>query len=342
MSIRFGYRAVEERYQPSRLLEFTVLAEKQGFEFICISDHFHPWFHKGYQGAPGCAGHSWIWLGAAGAKTNNVILGTGVTTSVNRYHPAIIAQAFATLGELYPGRIFLGIGAGEAMNEMPMAPAGSKWPPHKVRLAQEVEAIKIIKSLWEKDFVDFNGKYYTLRQANLYTKPKKKIPVYFAAFGPNALRAAGLYGDALMSGGRDAEQVRKMFSIYDEGVRQSGRRPEDMPRMVEMKISYDEDFDKALDSLSMWRPTREELAGTGSGLNIADPRELDRLREGVDPKVLSRDVYTSIDQLIKEIERLIEIGWTDIQVGSNSPDEEKFIEEFGKKALPYLKDKYSK
>jgi coenzyme F420-dependent glucose-6-phosphate dehydrogenase len=331
MVIKFGYRAVEERYQPSRLLDFAVLAEKQGFEFICISDHFHPWFHKG-----GCAGHAWIWIGAAGAKTNNVVLGTGVTTSITRYHPAIIAQAFATLGELYPGRIFLGIGAGEAMNEMPMAPINSGWPPHRERLAQTIEAVRIIKSLWEKDFVDFNGEYYTLRQANLYTKPKRKIPIYFAAFGPNALRSAGLYGDALMSGGSDRERVRHMFSLYNEGVKESGRRPEDMPRMVEMKISYDEDFDKALDSLSMWLPPKG-----CSGLDVVDPRELDRLREGVDPKILSKDVYTSMDQLIAEIERLIEMGFTDIQIGSNSPDEEKFISEFGKKALPYLKDKYS-
>jgi coenzyme F420-dependent glucose-6-phosphate dehydrogenase len=312
-------------------LDFAVLAEGQGFEFICISDHFHPWFHKG-----GCAGHAWIWLGAAGAKTSNVILGTGVTTSINRYHPAIIAQAFATLDELYPGRIFLGIGAGEAMNEMPMAPANCKWPPHRERLAQTIEAVKIIRSLWEKDFCDFSGEYYRLRQANLYTKPKGRIPIYFAAFGPNALRAAGLYGDALMSGGSDRERVRHMFSLYNEGVRESGRRPEDMPRMAEMKISYDEDFDKALDSLSMWRPCKG-----GSGLDIEDPRELDRLREGVDPKILSNNVYTSMDPLIGEIEKLIDLGFTDIQVGSNSPDEEKFIREFGAKALPYLKDKYS-
>ena len=313
------------------MLDFAVSAEKQGFEFICISDHFHPWFHK-----DGCAGHAWIWLGAAGAKTSNVTLGTGVTTSINRYHPAIIAQAFATLDELYPGRIFLGIGAGEAMNEMPMAPVNSKWPPHGERLAQTIEAVKIIRSLWERDFCDFSGKYYTLRQANLYTKPKARIPIYFAAIGPNALRAAGLYGDALMCGGRDRERVSSMFSIYDGAVRESGRRPEDMPRMVEMKVSYHEDCEKALDSLSMWRPPK----ASASGLNIDDPRELDRLREGVDPKILSRDVYTNMDPLVAEIERLIDLGFTDIQVGSNSPDEEKFIRDFGTKALPYLKDKY--
>ncbi|MCJ7632042.1 LLM class flavin-dependent oxidoreductase, partial [Candidatus Bathyarchaeota archaeon] len=253
--IRFGYRVIEERDQPSCMLEFAILAEKQGFHFICISDHFYPWFHKG-----GCAGHAWIWLGAAGAKTNNVVLGTGVSTSITRYHPAIIAQAFATLDELYPGRIFLGIGAGEAMNEMPMAPAGYRWPPHKVRLAQTIEAVKIIKSLWEKDFVDFNGKYYTLRHAKLYTKPKMKIPIYFAAEGPNALRAAGMYGDALMFGGHNYELARERFPLYDEGVKESGRRPEEMPRMVEMKMSYDKDFDKALDSLSIWRPPRAPAA----------------------------------------------------------------------------------
>jgi len=329
MSVKFGYRAVEERYQPSRLLDFAVLAEKQGFEFICISDHFHPWFHKG-----GRAGHAWIWMGAAGAITRKIRLGTGVTTSIYRYHPAIIAQAFATLDELYPGRIYLGIGTGEAMNEVPVAPPGLKWPPHTERLARTVEGVKIIRALWERDFVDFKGEYFVLRQANLYTKPKSRIPIYFAASGPKAARLSGLLGDALMCGGGDRERVRQLFSWYDEGVRESGRRPEDMPRMVEMKISYDEDYDKALESISMWLPVK-------GALDTPDPRELDRLRGGSDLKMLARSVYTNMDQLIGTVEDLIEMGFNEVQVGSNSPDEEEFIREFGKKALPYLQEKYS-
>jgi alkanesulfonate monooxygenase SsuD/methylene tetrahydromethanopterin reductase-like flavin-dependent oxidoreductase (luciferase family) len=136
-------------------------------------------------------------------------------------------------------------------------------------------------------------------------------------------------------GAGDRERVRQLFSWYDEGVKESGRKPEDMPRMVEMKISYDEDYDKALKSISMWLPVK-------GALDIPDPRELDRLREGGDLKVLANSVYTNMDQLIGAIEDLIDMGFTEIQVGSNSPDEERFIREFGKKALPYLQNKYSK
>jgi coenzyme F420-dependent glucose-6-phosphate dehydrogenase len=332
MSAKFGYRAVEERYQPSQMLGFAVLAEEQGFEFVCISDHFHPWFDKG-----GCAGHAWIWLGAAGAKTTRIRLGTGVTTSIYRYHPAIIAQAFATLDELYPGRMFLGIGTGEAMNEMPLAGDDLEWPSHRERLGRTVEAVKIIKALWNEDFVDFKGKYYRLRQAKLYTKGRGKIPIYFAAAGPKAARAAGLYGDGLMSGGSNRERNVQLLSWFGDAAKEGGRRPEEMPKMIEMKISYDEDFEKALDSIALWRP----VAG-GRALDIADPRELDRLREGADLNALASSVYTSMDALVGAIEDLIRIGFNEIQVGSNSPDEEKFIREFGTKALPYLKDKYSK
>jgi len=150
---------------PSCLLDFAIIAEKQGFDFICISDHFHPWFHKG-----GHAGHAWIWLGAAGARTRNMRLGTGVTASLFRYHPAIIAQAFATLDELYPGRIFLGMGTGEAMNEVPV---GYKWQQHQERLERTMEAITIIRFLWSSEFVNFEGKFYHLR-TRIFTRNQRR------------------------------------------------------------------------------------------------------------------------------------------------------------------------
>ncbi len=328
--IKFGYRAVEEKHQPSNLLDFAILAEKQGFDFVCTSDHFHPWFHKG-----GCAGHAWMWIAAAGAKTKKVRLGTGVTTCIFRYHPAIVAQAFATLDELYPGRIFLGIGTGEAMNELPL---GFDWPPFQERLDRTTEAVHIIRSLWEKDFADFDGKYFKLRKAHLYTKPVKKIPIYIAASGIKTAHIAGRLGDALMTIDDDRNQIQRIFASFEEGVKESGRNVVGMPKMVEMKISYDEDYEKALDSLSVWKVT------TVPGIfksHISDPRELDKIAEKVEPSQLAKRVYTDMEQLTRKIEEYIEIGFNEIQVGSSSPDEEKFIREFGKKALPYLQEKYS-
>ena len=328
MSVRFGYHADDEMYQPSRLLDFATLAERQGFEFICIDDHFHPWFHR-----DGHAGHAWVWLGAAGARTSRVGLGTGVTTCIHRYNPAIVAQAFATLDELYPGRIFLAIGTGEAMNEMPMANPGQNWPPHEERLEMTAEAVTVIKALWKGDFVDYDGKYFRLSQARLYTKPRGTIPLYFAASGPKAIKVAGQLGDGLLTNS-DEKNLPKIIRLFEEAVKKSGRNPEDVPRMIEVSASYDEDYDKALASTSRWLPVP-------NGNDIPDPRELDRLRIGVDPRVLSGNVYTDMDALIGKIERIITLGFTEVEIGSSSPDEEKFITEFGRHALPYFKERYS-
>ncbi|MCX6643109.1 MAG: TIGR03557 family F420-dependent LLM class oxidoreductase [Candidatus Bathyarchaeota archaeon] len=328
MPVRFGYHADDEMYQPSRLIDFAIMAEKQGFDFICIDDHFHPWFHR-----DGHAEHAWIWLGAAGAMTSKVGLGTGVTTCIYRYNPAIVAQAFATLDELYPGRIFLAIGTGEAMNEMPMANPGLTWPHHKERLEMTSEAVTIIRSLWEGDFVDYEGKYFKLSKANIYTKPKRKIPIYFAASGSKAVKVAGRLGDGLLTNSSE-ERLPKIITLFEEAVKENGRNPQDMAKMIEVSASYDEDYDKALASISRWLPVP-------NGNDIQDLRELDRLRVCVDPRKLAGNVYTDMDGLIGKIERIIRLGFTEVEIGSSSPDEENFIIKFGRDALPYLRERFS-
>ena len=327
MPIRFGYHADDEMYQPSRLVDFAVLAEEQGFDFICIDDHFHPWFHR-----DGHAGHAWIWLGAAGARTSRVGLGTGVTTCIHRYNPAIVAQAFATLDEMYPGRVFLAIGTGEAMNEMPMANPGLTWPTHEVRMEMTSEAVTIIKSLWEGDFVDYEGRHFRLSQARLYTKPRGRIPLYVAASGPKAVKMAGRLGDGLLTNSSE-KRLPEIIKLFEEAVEESGRDPREIPRMIEVSASYDEDYDKALAAISRWLPVP-------NGNDISDPRELDRRRVGVDPRKLAGNVYTDMDELIRKIERIIRIGFTEVEIGSSSPDEEAFINEFGRKALPYLQERF--
>lgn len=330
MNFSLGYRAVEEKWQPSRLLGFTLMAEKQGFDFVCTSDHFHPWFHEG-----GCAGHAWVWIGAAGAKTETIRLGTGVTTPSSRYHPAIIAQAFATLGEMFPGRIFLGLGTGEAMNEVPL---GLKWPIFTDRAERLRETIEIIKLLWKGDFVTYNGKYFTLRDARLYTLPPKSVPMYVAASGPTVAKMAGLCGDGFMTLYTGSDAHRKLLVSFREGAKEAERRYEEIPRMIETKISYDEDYEKALQSLSRWR---SGLIPNIFSKQIHDPRELDRLGDTVDIEKLSDLVFTDMDSVIKLVEGLVEDGFNEVEVGSSSPNEENFIEEFGRKALPYLKEKYA-
>src|SRR5215468_7358529 len=144
--IRFGYKASAEQFGPSELLDFSVLAEAVGFDSVFVSDHLQPWRHDG-----GHAPFALSWLGALGARTNRVVIGTSVLTPTFRYHPALIAQAFATLGCLFPGRVVLGVGSGESMNE---APLGAQWPEPKERFGRLKEAIELIRLLWSQERVD--------------------------------------------------------------------------------------------------------------------------------------------------------------------------------------------
>ena len=183
MNLKFAYKIAPEHHQPDKLLDNAILAEKYGFESFWISDHFHPWGHIGGGGA-----FAWTWISSAAERTHTATIGTDVTAPILRYHPGIVAQAFATLGYMYPERIFLGLGAGEALNESPL---GYVWPSPRERVEMLEEAIIVIKRLWTEDFVDFNGKYYRLKKANLYTKPQRPLKIYVAAGGPRTAELAG-------------------------------------------------------------------------------------------------------------------------------------------------------
>ncbi len=167
--LKLGWKAGPEQYQPKELLEYAIAAENAGFDSIDVSDHFHPWSESGQ------ACFSWTWLGAAAVQTSKIVLGTGITCPILRYHPAIIAQASATLGVLAPDRAYLCVGTGEALNEYA---ATGEWPGYEERQAMLIEAINLIRSLWTGQETTFEGIYYHTRKAKLYTKPEKPIPLY--------------------------------------------------------------------------------------------------------------------------------------------------------------------
>ncbi|MET0685132.1 MAG: LLM class flavin-dependent oxidoreductase, partial [Solirubrobacteraceae bacterium] len=193
----YGYKASAEQFGPSALLDFSVKAEAAGLEIVALSDHFQPWRHHG--------GHSPAalpWLGAAGQRTTTARLGTSVLTPTLRYQPAVIAQAFATLGCQTPGRVFLGVGTGEAMNETPVT--GGAFPGRKERRMRLAEAIKLIRLLWSEERVDFEGEYYTTQRATVYDRPDEPVPIYVAASGPLAAKLAGRVGDGFIcTSGKD-------------------------------------------------------------------------------------------------------------------------------------------
>jgi coenzyme F420-dependent glucose-6-phosphate dehydrogenase len=331
-SIRFGYRAVAEQYGPSQLLEFAVDAEKQGFEFISISDHFHPWFHEG-----GHAAFAWAWIASAAERTERVQIGTGVTTPINRYHPAIVAQCFATLGAMYPGRIFLGLGTGEAMNEVPV---GQRWPPFRERVKRVEESLDIIRGLWEKEFFSYKGKYFSVQDANIYDKPTKPVPIYLAASGATMAEVAGRRADGLYTTPAKEEKLRDvLLPAARKGAESAGRNFGDVNKMILCNVSWDEDYDRALASIRRWRA----VAVPGSfEKEVWDPRELDRLGESVPMEDLTWrwTICTDLEDVVKKVEGYIALGFNEIEIRSGSPDEKAFITKFGREILPQLREKY--
>ena len=330
--IRFGYRCEEERYTPNFLLESAIEAEKHGFDFVSVADHFHPWFHRN-----GTAGQAWVWMSSAAALTKRIRLGTSITTPTYRYHPAIVAQAFATLGAMYPGRIILAVGSGEAMNEVPL---GFDWPRFPERFERLEEAVKIIRLLWTQDFVTFNGKYYRLRDANLYTKPKIAVPIYIAGHGKSATSLAGRTGDGYICGGDET-----LLTQLEEAATQAGRDASLIRKRTGVSLSYDEDYEKALHSVSRWAIQGTDDPGLSKfmGRNLYDPREMDRIAQGVDLREYAKRwlVCTNLDDVLKRVESISKSGFDEIELFSCSPDERSFLTKFGTKYLPYLLEKYS-
>jgi coenzyme F420-dependent glucose-6-phosphate dehydrogenase len=268
---------------------------------------------------------------ASAAERTNMILGTAVTAPILRYHPAIVAQAFATLDYLYPKRIFLGLGAGEALNESPL---GYSWPLPGQRVEMLEETTLIIRRLWSEDFLTFKGKYYELKKANLYTKPKNPIRIYIAAGGPRVARLAGRLADGLLVVD-DLKQSSKLAEVYEKSARKSGRDTSSLEKIVELLVSYDEDYDKALKSCRVW-------AGIWAGFkyDLSDPREIEEYGNQTPDEYLEKRwiISNSAEEHIRCIKKYVEAGFNHIYFVSSSPDESNFIKFYGKKVLPYLTD----
>jgi coenzyme F420-dependent glucose-6-phosphate dehydrogenase len=345
-----GYWASQEQYPMQDLIKFVVEAERGGFTATMTSDHFHPWWHDN-----GYGNFTWVWLAAASERTKNMRFITGVTAPVYRYNPSIIAQAFASLDVLYPGRIALGLGTGEAMNEVSV---GFDWPSAAVRLKRTTEAIQIIRQLWgnkeEKrqagssgyghgnenntgGFVNFEGEYFKTKNARLYTPPSTNIPLYMAASGPDATQTAAKYTDGMITISKP-DKSRETFDTFDKAALEEGREPSRLQKIGKPKVSYSEDYDKAFRSSEFWRAGEiEDVFNT----DINDPRDLQRKakQEVSDDKMKeSTLIATSMEDLFKPIEEYFKAGFTQVYLHSTSPNELEFVQEFCKKVLPYFND----
>ena len=328
-ALRIGYKASAEQFGPSELLEFAVRAEVTGFDMVAVSDHFQPWRHHG--------GHSPAavpWLGAAGQRTRRVTLGTSVLTPTLRYHPAVIAQEFATLGCLTPGRIFLGVGTGEAMNETPAT--GGAFPGRKERRLRLAEAIALIRRLWSDERVDFAGDYYTTAKATVYDRPDTAVPIYVAASGPLAAKLAGRVGDGFIcTSGKDPALYRELLAAVEEGAQKAGRDPAGLRRMIEIKVSYDRDAERALTNTHWWAAlalTPEQKEG------VEDPIEMERLADANLEQAPSRFICSDDPEaVVTAIDRYVALGFDELVVHGPGNDQLRFLEQFGADVLPLLR-----
>jgi coenzyme F420-dependent glucose-6-phosphate dehydrogenase len=329
VTLTLGYKASNEQFGPVELLDFLKHAEDRGFELSGVSDHLQPWRHNG-----GHAPAVLPWLGAAAASTSDIVLGTSVLTPTMRYHPAIVAQAFATLACLAPGRIFLGVGTGEAMNETPIT--GGEFPGRKERRLKMAEAIKIMQLLWSEERVDFEGDYYTLRRATIYDKPETPVPIYVAASGPLAAKLAGRVGDGFIcTSGKDPALYVNLLDNVREGAEKAGRDYESIKRMIEIKVSYDRDEAVAFKACEWWAAlalTPEEKEG------VEDPVEMERLADNALDRAHTRFIVSSDPQVVADkIQPYIDLGFTELVFHFPGDDQKRYIDEFANDVFPLLR-----
>jgi coenzyme F420-dependent glucose-6-phosphate dehydrogenase len=329
MGVRIGYKASAEQFDPPTLLEYTRQAEAAGLEIVATSDHFQPWRHRG--------GHSPAalpWLGAASVATTTAMLGTSVLTPTLRYEPAIIAQAFATLGCLAPGRVFLGVGTGEAMNETPAT--GAEFPGRKERRLRMAEAIELIRRLWREERVDFDGEYYKTSQATIYDRPDVEVPIFVAASGPLAAKLAGRVGDGFIcTSGKGPQLYLDLLEKVREGAEAAGRDHAQIRRMIEIKISYDRDRQKAYDNCHFWAPlalTPEQKEG------IEDPIEMERVAdEHLDQAHTRFIVSDDPDEVVEKIGVYLDLGFDDLLLHAPGPDQTRFLQQLSEDVLEKLR-----
>lgn len=330
MTLKLGYKASAEQFGPQELLDLAVMAESHGFDSVWVSDHFQPFKYTN-----GHAPFSLAWLGAATQRTSRVTLGTSVLTPTFRYHPSVIAQAFATIERLAPGRVILGVGTGESMNEV--AVTGIEWPEFKVRFARLKEALDLIRTLWREDFVTFDGEHYRTRNLTLFDKPSRTIPIYVGAGGEVVARFAGRAADGIIvTSGKGMDLYReKLLPAFAEGAGKTGREVTGLPRMIEMKVSYHRERAQAMDDTKNWAPLAlpaEDKVG------VDDPRELERRAKGIEDQAHRRWlVATDPDEHLAQLEPYLELGFTELVFHSPANDQAAFIELYGREILPRLR-----
>ena len=319
-----GLMLPHEQFPVPQLVRNGIAAEEAGFDLLAASDHLQPW-----QSNEGHAGEAWVTYGALTQNTKHIWMGTTVTCPTFRYDPAVVAEAFASLSLLSPGRIFLGVGSGEALNE---EAATGEWPKWMDRSERLVEATQIIQQLWTGQQITHKGKYYNVN-AKLYDPPAQPIPLLMAANGPKAMRRSGQYGDGLIT---DPKTWKEHKSAWEAGAKAAGKDPAQMPVLVEQFVVVGGE-EEAQEAAELWRFGPKAFTEL---YNVRDPEKIQQLADEQIPlqKVYNEwPVSTDPEVHIKKVNELFESGATIVNIHAGQHDQKRVIDFYGKQVIPHVK-----
>ncbi len=323
----FGYAAMFEQFTPTDLLRFCEIAEANGFTSVMASDHFHPWTPQ-----QGQSGFVWAWMGALGERTKQRF-GPGVTPPGYRYHPAIIAQAAATLELMYPGRFWLGLGAGEALNEHII---GEYWPEPPARLDRLMESIEVIQKLFSGKAVKFSGKHIKLETAKLYTLPAQSPPIYVATSGPIMSERTGRICDGIITVGAGDAKIKLLMERFAKGARESGKDPAAMPRLIQLHVSWAETLAEAeQNALREW-PNGGMPFPKG---DIRNPEDFEAMAAFVHIDNFRQRVLISpdLEEHLAHIQHFVDLGFTEVYVHNVGRNQEAFLAAYGRAVVPRVR-----
>jgi G6PDH family F420-dependent oxidoreductase len=323
---QIGYAAMLEQFGPAEVLDYCALAESAGFSGVMAADHFQPWTPQ-----QGQASFVWEVLAVAGSRTLGD-LGPGVTCPSFRMHPAIVAQAAATLEVMYPGRTWLGLGSGEALNEHVF---GGYWPEAPERINRMFEAIEIISKLFGGKEVKHDGRFFRMETSRLWTMPEKAPPIYIATAGPITAKRTGKFADGLITVGAPEEKIEGIFAKFAEGAREAGKDPATMPKILQLHLSWAEtDAEAVANAVSDW---------PNGGMNfpkqdIRSPKDFEQMAKLVRPEDFEGRMLMSADPEVhrREIQKFLDLGFDRIYLHNVGRNQAAWIDAFGREVLPKL------
>lgn len=331
MSAHIGYAAMLERFPPAEAVELAALAESHGFTGVMATDHFQPWMP-----AQGQSSFVWSVLGAVGARTRGDF-GPGVTTPGYRMHPAAVAQASATLAAMYPGRHWLGLGSGEALNEHVVGPY---WPEAPERINRMFEAVDVIKRLFTGSLsgrdVRHSGQHFKLESARLWTMPDVAPDILVAASGPVTARRAGRTVDGFITTGAPADKLAALMTRFGEGAREAGRDASSMPKVLQLHLSWAATDEEAMrNALVEWPNGGLRVPRS----DIRSPFEFEQLARTVRPDDFEGRLVVSADPDAHraQIQRCLDLGFNRVYLHNVGRNQAEFLEVFGRDVLPGLR-----